>query len=426
MMSCAHINNQSVNSSDEITKYSNSNQSKRNYSSIDSSPYDGEALIRSLLNKTSVKYFKKSVVEYLNSEIFSNKLTDIEKKNLEAFYTNPLSKNYAELTAHLGEKYKQLLEKNLEDDEDFNGPSELNLYLVFRINQFFYLEEVQKELIETVFTAQRKEKLFGYFNLIKNSIMQKVTPKFNNNWNGQMSFYEVVKSTELFWPDFNYLRPFFKKTTFKNHYVRSVDESDHDGQEISQIYLRYLKMGYAFYTTSNASFGYFGYVDSFKQAMLVQPVFFTQIKNNFVKDFSIIGILAHELGHGAGYFSRKQFENTYKPTAENISYFENKILLPFYSCYTLGRNELDYARIQYQETRSDYIAFLVMKDFKDSLGIDNEAIYLDMINLFRKHTTEKIRLDMDPHPPLDNRDRIVSGQCQLKEIYPYTNYNEGP
>lgn len=421
---CSSEKHKNISSSSEILINSAASQSKRNYSSVDLAHYDGENLIRSVLNKAAYKYYKKSIVEHLNSKLFSNKLTISEKKEIEMTYTNPTSKRYVELAVQLGNKYKTVLNKNLEEDENYNDVSELNLYIVFEINRLFNTEEVQKELIESVFTNDRKEKLFGYYNLVKRSILEKVTPMIDNHWSGQRSFYEVVKSTELFWPDFNYLKPFFKRSTINKNPVSLVSDTDRNDKEISKIYLRYLNQGYSFYTTSNASFGYFGFVESNTQAMLIQPVFFSQIKNNILSDFSIIGILAHELGHAAGYFSRLRYEQDYNPTVGDTSYFENEILLPFYECYTSGKRDLDYAKVQYQETRSDYIAYLVMKDFKDSLKSEDESLYLEMINLFRKFTTEKIRADDDPHPFLEYRDRIVSGQCQLKVIFPFTKYNE--
>lgn len=157
----------------------------------------------------------------------------------------------------------------------------------------------------------------------------------------------------------------------------------------------------------------------------MQAAFFSKISNNFKSDFLIIGILAHELGHGAGYFSSKKIEENYKAKSEDIALFEKEILLPFYQCYTDGDTNLDYARIQYQESRSDYIAYLVMKDFFDALKLKDDSIYLEMINLFKKHTSEKMRSNVDPHPFFKHREKIVSGHCKLESIYPYTRYNEG-
>lgn len=432
MFGCSHVVNQKRAGSQvetsllEIKKYSITSSNSRSYASVvELSPYNGEFLIRTILNKASLKYYNKSIIEHLNSKLFSKKLTTAEKIQLENSYTNPTSEKYFKCTKYLGKKYKKILDRNLEEDENYNDVTELHLYIFYEINKLFLTEEVQNELIKTVFTQERKERLFGYFKLIKNNVLERVTPKIDKHWTAQSNFYEVVKSTELFWPDLNDLRPFFKTSVINGKNVKVIDNRDSNNNELGQPYLRYFQQSYSFYTTSNASFGYFGYVDQHNQTMLVQPEFFTQIKNNLLSDFSIIGILAHELGHSAGYFARLKYEEGYRPTRDEIEYFENKILLPFYQCYTSGKSDLDYAKVQYQETRSDYIAYLVMKDFKEALKSDDDLLYLEMINLFRKFTTEKIRADDDPHPYLEYRGKIVSGLCQLDVIYPYTKYNEG-
>jgi len=432
MFGCSHVVNQKTADSQfetsllEIQKYSITSSNPRNYSSVeDLRPYNGDVLIRSILNKAAFKYYNTSIVEHLNSKLFSKKLTSIEKKQLENSYTNPTSEKYFQFSKSLGKKYKEVLDRNLEEDENYNDVTDLHLYLSSEINKLFLIEEVQQELIEKVFTQERKDRLFTYFKLIQNNILEKVTPKIDTKWSAQINFYEVVKSTELFWPDLNYLKPFFKTALINGKNVRVINNTDSKNNELGQAYLRYFQQGYSFYTTSNASFGYFGYVDQYTQTMFVQPEFFAKIKNNLLSVFSIIGILAHELGHSAGYFSRLKYEELYRPTRDEIEYFENKILLPFYHCYSSGKSDLDYARVQYRETRSDYIAYLVMKDFKEALKSDDESLYLEMLNLFRKFTTEKIRADDDPHPYLKYREKILSGQCQLGVIYPFTNYNEG-
>ncbi|MDD4975903.1 MAG: hypothetical protein PHY93_16215 [Bacteriovorax sp.] len=383
-----------------------------------------ENTLRLALDHAALKYYGTPLVSAINNNAFKGKLTVLEKVKIEKGMLHPGTNEYNDLSTKLNSKYKL--------DDAAGTVNEI-------ISRLYYTKDVQKEVIEKIFTMQNKTILNKYIELVRNEEINEIPKYILDKWQGRSNFISIAQKTNLFWPNMDELESSFVPIEINGKTAYSLRDYSYDAVPVMhssydnhapEKYDSYYQASYTYYANANAA------LTSYKELPRIEvyPTFFVGLKDpgsfheNKDIDFSLIGTLAHEFGHGVAMFStevgsKKEFK---KISNNEIAEIENKILKPFFKCYSTYKKEdeesNEFLKIQLQESRADAIAYITLKSLMTKLSISDESIFMAMLNRFKSDVSENLRDPQDPHPLRKDRTKIATGRCKMTVIPPYFVY----